>query len=721
MDRVPRPGACHPAALIPLLAWMALATQAWGQDQRPRFQAGVDITSVDVSVVDSDGRPVQGLTAPDFNVRVGGDSRRVVTADWVPLTATVDRGGGGAAIPDTFTSNLNAPPGRIILIAIDQQNSRFGRAIPGRDALSAFVDRLQPSDRIGLMILGRGGQSVPFTANRQILTEALARVAGQKIVQSAFRHQIAMWEALAIHQDDNQVYRSVVMRECGLDQAASGGGRSSNSANVCPSEVDAQARSMAANAIDDGERMLNALRAYFEGMRRADAPKSLVLVTEGFILDPQRPSFVELERLAAAARTSVYAATTAKDLAARALASPLGSSAVPIRVAAFAFGGQERGKVQIAVRAEIGEGHSSPVSMVVGYLLLGVDGKIVDSRVVERELRPLTDGVPSPLQFATTISVDPGEYLLRVAATDGRRAGSAERKVAARLHEAGSLRTSDLVAGRPVYATAPLQPTITSTVAFGNLHAYVEAYGASAVGTTVVFEVAQELDRPALLAAKALVRPAGGDRVIFSRVSSVRRIPPGRYVLRAIATGKGCQASGSGSEACTLATDFVIPANPASRDEIFLPVADERLTALFAPATESAAGGDERGGMEQRVNALVANRQLGAARELLEQWAAKCPDDVRVAKPLALLSATFGRPVEAVRLLQRHIAAYPDDVDAPGLGVEWLYGLHASGVSTSSTAGDLGFARRYAASYMEKNGPERPLVQLWLEFMSSSP
>jgi hypothetical protein len=55
-------------------------------------------------------------------------------------------------------------------------------------------------------------------------------------------------------------------------------------------------RSTAVSAIADGERMMNALRAYFEGMRRVEAPKSLVLVTEGFILDPQRPSFIELER-----------------------------------------------------------------------------------------------------------------------------------------------------------------------------------------------------------------------------------------------------------------------------------------------------------------------------------------------------------------------------------------------------------------------------------------
>ncbi len=165
--------------------------------------------------------------------------------------------------------------------------------------------------------------------------------------------------------------------------------------------------------------------------------------------------------------------------------------------------------MQLAVRAEIGEGYSSPVSMVVGYLLLGADGKVVDSRGVERELRPLTDGVPSALQFAATISVEPGEYVLRVAATDGSRVGSAERKVSARLHEAGGLRTSDVIAGGPVYTTTSLQPTVTSTVAFGNLHAFVEAYGASAASTTVRFEVARMRDGPALMAADAVVRPAG--------------------------------------------------------------------------------------------------------------------------------------------------------------------------------------------------------------------
>ena len=825
MDRVHRPTPRGAASVVILLAWLAFATQAAAGGQQPRFQSGVDITSVDVSIVDAEGRPVQGLTPADFNVRIGGAARRVVTAEWVPLTVTADRAATLAAIPDAFSSNLNAAPGRIILIAIDQQNIRFGGSIPVRDALIAFVDRLQPSDRVGLMILGRGGRSVPFTADRQAVKTALGRVAGQKTVQSAFRHQIAMWEALAIHQDDDEIFRGVVIRECGVDPSAGGGGRS-QSADVCPSEVSAQARSMAVNAIDDGERMLNALRAYFDAMRRVEAPKSLLLVTEGFLLDPQRPSFVELERLAAAARTSVYAlrldqrgidpslggapgvgsagmdrmalrqgldflanatrgqvfnvvttpdsalrsieldlsgyyllgvesdpadriddvrdvtvtvnragvrvrprrrllvddpATTAKDLAARALASPLVSSAIPVRVAAITFGGQQRGKVQLAVRAEIGEGYSSPASMLVGYLLLDADGKVVDSRGVERELNPLTDGAPSPLQFAATISATPGEYILRFAATDGGRVGSAERKVVARLHDAGSVSTSDLVAGGPVYATASAQPTVTSTVAFGSLHAYLETYGTTAARTTVRFEIARSPESPALLASDVQVRPVGADRGIFSQVTSVRRLPPGRYVLRAIVTGEGCESSRPTAAACRLTTEFVIPANAMPHDEIFLPVADERLTGLFAPGPNAGASADERGEMERSVTARVANRQLGAARDLLEQWAARWPDDVRVAKPLALLYATFGRAQDAIRQLRRHVAARPDDVDALGLAVEWLYVLRASGAAASTRAGDLDLARTFASQYRDRNGPEFPLVQLWLDYMSSAP
>ncbi len=807
MDRLHR-GA---PALVKLLAALAVSGAVSAQDQPPRFRADVDLISLDVTVLDGAGRPVLGLAPQDFTVRIGGSPRRVITADWIPLTEAVDRRGQDPAfVPLTFSSNVNSPPGRILLIAIDQQNIRFGGGNTIRDALVDFVDRLQPADRIGLLILGRGGQNLPFTADREAIKAALSRFVGQKLVVQGFRRQIAVWEALAIHKDDSEVFRAVVLRECGAEP-----GQGGSTVAACIAEVQSQAASMAVNAVDDGVRMLSALRSVFEAMRAVDAPKSLVLATEGFVLDESRTSFGELERLAAESRVSLYALRldqrvmdgslrgagspgsagmdrlslregldqlanvtrgrvfnvvttpdaalrsielelsgyyllgvesdpsdrserargievavgregvtvrtrrqvvadaaprTARDLAARALASPLPNPAVPIQVGTFSLGGQEPGKIQLLIRAEIGDDYTSPGSMLVGYLVIGEKGQIVESRGVERELRPAVSGVPSPLEFTTTISVDPGEYLLRLAASDGRRVGSVERKVSARLGDAGAVKLSDLGAGGPVQVTNPLQPTLTWSVAFGNLHAFLEAYGVTAPKTTVRYEIARSGEMAALLGADTLVRPVGDDRAIFTRVIPVGRLPPGRYILRAIVQATGCNTTSSLPRACTLTSDFVIPESPApAPGEMFLPV-DELAGRLAPPAASSIE--DDRAAAWRRVETLVANRQLGAARDLLEESHEKWPDAVHLFKPLALVYATFGRSADAVQMLQRYVAARPDDVDALGLAVEWLYTLRRAGAGAPNHAQ---LAREYAAAYQKLDGRERALVQLWLE------
>src|SRR6188508_2218974 len=51
--------------------------------QGPTFRTGVDLISIDVSAVDSRGRPVDGLMAPEFSVKVDGQPRKVVSAQQV--------------------------------------------------------------------------------------------------------------------------------------------------------------------------------------------------------------------------------------------------------------------------------------------------------------------------------------------------------------------------------------------------------------------------------------------------------------------------------------------------------------------------------------------------------------------------------------------------------------------------------------------------------------
>ncbi len=51
----------------------------------------MEITSLDLTVVYDNGKPISTLTPADFVVRIDGNPRRVLTAEWIRL---------GAAEPD---------------------------------------------------------------------------------------------------------------------------------------------------------------------------------------------------------------------------------------------------------------------------------------------------------------------------------------------------------------------------------------------------------------------------------------------------------------------------------------------------------------------------------------------------------------------------------------------------------------------------------------------
>src|SRR5262245_14916285 len=87
--------------------------------QQTTFRSGVDLVTVDVTVVDGTGTPIEVLAADRFNVRVDGSSRRVVWAEYVPHQPTPQAPAKSAT---HFSSNEAARPGRLILVAVDQMH-----------------------------------------------------------------------------------------------------------------------------------------------------------------------------------------------------------------------------------------------------------------------------------------------------------------------------------------------------------------------------------------------------------------------------------------------------------------------------------------------------------------------------------------------------------------------------------------------------------------------
>jgi VWFA-related protein len=212
---------------------------------RPQFRSGVEVTSIDVTAVDNRGRPISDLKPGEFLVHVDGLPRRVVSADWISRTANTSGRSTAPPSPEGSSSN-EAGSGRLILIVIDQPNIRFGGAIGHRAAINKFIDRLQPSDRVGVVNLGVGGKSVSFTTDRVKTKQVVSKSVG------------------------------------GVPYP--------------PSNKTA------------GEQTFNTLQTLMNDLRSIDGPKTLVLVSQGLLFNAEaRPSFAGLARVAAAARTAIYA------------------------------------------------------------------------------------------------------------------------------------------------------------------------------------------------------------------------------------------------------------------------------------------------------------------------------------------------------------------------------------------------------------------------------
>ena len=282
-----------------LVAALAVSLRAQ-QPQTPVFRSSVEVTSVDVGVVDGRGRPVKDLGPGDFTVQIDGTTRRVVSAEWISLVTPSKP--DAPPLPPGYSSNENSTGGRLILLVIDQPNIRFGGAVVIRGAVNGFLEHLQPSDRVAVIGIGPGGPpSTPLTADRRRLEETVAKMVGMRTQQGgASRHTVTLSEALAIQRGEPGMLDRVISREC---QGEPVGPRR----ELCASVVESEAITVATQSTSDGDMTLASLRALIDAVKNIDAPKTLILVTEGFIVGDRLIDVQSLGSLAAAARTSIYA------------------------------------------------------------------------------------------------------------------------------------------------------------------------------------------------------------------------------------------------------------------------------------------------------------------------------------------------------------------------------------------------------------------------------
>lgn len=268
-------------ALVPLAVITSLLGSAAAEDPIRSFASGVELVALDVAVVDTNGRPVRDLEPAEFRLEVGGRSRRVVTAEFL-RTAREE----GTAEPEPpretdSTSNESVTPGRLVLLVVDTGSISMGR---GRDviaAASAMLDRLSPTDRVGLLTIPASGPREEFTQDRERIRIALENVSG-RAPRPMSRGSFTLAEALACTEGDTPSgtsgKRGMDSERC--DTALT---REVGSAESARQELREEMWQYATEQQRASSNALAILRSTFEALRTVEGRKVVLLISQGLL------------------------------------------------------------------------------------------------------------------------------------------------------------------------------------------------------------------------------------------------------------------------------------------------------------------------------------------------------------------------------------------------------------------------------------------------------
>jgi VWFA-related protein len=286
------------ALALALLAAPALEERAAAQEPQPprtTFRSAVDLVPVDVNVVDKNGRPVTDLTAGEFTLEVDGKPRRIASAQFIAVDRASD---SDPPKPREYNSNAGAQTGRLVMIAIDSGNIAAGRGKQAIEAARRFVGTLNRSDRVALVVLPGAGPQIDFTSNHAIVQTLLGNVVGQA-ADNIGQKRIGLAEALAIDRNDRLVINEITDRECPSNSAP-------EIVASCLVQLAGESRQMIAQVKRRTNNALISLRYLFERMAVSEAPKTLVLISEGLLLERQFSEVSWVESHAAAAHVTLY-------------------------------------------------------------------------------------------------------------------------------------------------------------------------------------------------------------------------------------------------------------------------------------------------------------------------------------------------------------------------------------------------------------------------------
>ena len=255
-------------ALASRVLFLFFGVAAISAQQQP-FRAGVSLVTVDVTVLDKDGKPVPGLSAADFEVKLGGKVQPVRASAFIQAATPADappappapNASGGRIIEAPKPVAFAAPKELDIRRTINNQDdapaaapAHPAPAAPAAPATPAhqteqrtfviliddlsfsaqggkklfaaaqhFVDSVPASSPVGFTT-SSGSATVNPTMDRAAVNAGLAKVVGEFMDPRQLRKgdgekggktgMIGMDEAIDIDRGDDSLLMDVIVREC---------------------------------------------------------------------------------------------------------------------------------------------------------------------------------------------------------------------------------------------------------------------------------------------------------------------------------------------------------------------------------------------------------------------------------------------------------------------------------------------------------------------------
>ena len=291
-------------AAVGVLILASAVAAPTAQQPAARFKSGVDLVTVDVAVLNSTGQPIPGLTAADFELSVDGDRRRIAWAEFVPHRTAAPE----SVATDHFSSNEGLNVGRLVLVAVDQNHIRRVEGQAALRAAGAFIDTLDREDRVAVASL-RQVAGIEFTREHAVAKRHLDGLTGSSSPPQLF-YNLGLSESLSISEGQRLTLDQVVRRECGAPIGRITDARRlaerENTVDPCPQQVELEARTLAQHARNDARQSLNALSAWITRLAEIEGPKTIVLVSEGLVAEPQIFDLSSLGAAAYAARVTIH-------------------------------------------------------------------------------------------------------------------------------------------------------------------------------------------------------------------------------------------------------------------------------------------------------------------------------------------------------------------------------------------------------------------------------